>query len=209
MFFKNLKELRTSHGMTQSQLAELLGVAKSTVSMYENGRREPSFETAEAIADIFNIDLNVLVGSKTNDSILSISNVISLPKTKLIPLIGDIACGKPILAEENITDYIKIDTNIKVDFALRCKGDSMINARIFDGDIVYIRQQSDVDDGDIAAVLIGEEATLKKVYKTENRIVLRPCNPMYEDIVFSSNELDNIRILGKAIIFTSLVRHGN
>lgn len=208
MFFKNLKEVRTSQGMTQSQLAKLLGVAKSTISMYENGRREPSFETAEAIADIFNVDLNMLVGSKEGSSTLNISNIIPLPKTKLIPLIGDIACGEPILADENISDYIKIDVNINADFALRCKGDSMINARIFDGDIVYIRQQSDVDNGDIAAVLIGEEATLKKVYKTQNKIVLRPCNPMYEDIVFVCNELNDIRILGKAIAFTSLVRHG-
>ncbi|MBR5825467.1 MAG: XRE family transcriptional regulator, partial [Clostridia bacterium] len=100
------------------------------------------------------------------------------------------------------------DTSVNADFALRCKGDSMINARIFDGDIVYIRQQSDVDDGEIAAVLIGEEATLKKVYKTENKLVLRPCNPMYDDLVYSNDALDSVRILGKAIMFTSLIRHG-
>lgn len=143
-----------------------------------------------------------------SDMILFPNNIIPLPKTKEIPLIGNIACGEPILATENIADYIKVDLSINADFALKCKGDSMINARIFDGDIVYIRQQSDVDDGEIAAVLIGEEATLKKVYKLENKIILRPCNPMYDDIVYSNDELDSVRILGKAIMFTSLVRHG-
>ncbi len=186
----------------------MLGVAKSTVSMYENGRREPGLETIEAIADIFNVDFNMLVGSKANGSVFDIPNVVSLPKTKSVPLLGNIACGEPILAEENVTDYIKVDVDINVDFVLRCKGDSMINARIFDGDMVYIRQQSDVDDGDIAAVLIGEEATLKKVYKHKNKIVLRPCNPLYDDIIYSYDELNNVRILGKAIMFTSLVRHG-
>ncbi|MBQ7296448.1 MAG: helix-turn-helix domain-containing protein [Clostridia bacterium] len=208
MFFKRLKELRVSRNMTQSQLADLLGVAKSTVSMYENGRREPDLETLEAIADIFNVDLNSLASSKDANIFLKIPNIMPLPDAKVIPLLGDIACGEPILATENIADYVKIDMSIDADFALRCKGDSMINARIFDGDIVYIRQQSDVDDGDIAAVLIGEEATLKKVYKTESKIVLRPCNPMYEDIVYLCDELNDIRILGKAIMFTSLVRHG-
>ena len=208
MFFERLKELRISKNMTQSQLADLLGVAKSTVSMYENGRREPDLETLEAIADIFNVDLNSLASSKYTSVFLKIPNIMPLPETKVIPLLGDIACGEPILATENIADYVKIDMSVDVDFALRCKGDSMINARIFDGDIVYIRQQSDVDDGDIAAVLIGEEATLKKVYKTESKIVLRPCNPMYEDIVYSCDELNDVRILGKAIMFSSFVRHG-
>ncbi len=208
MFFKRLKELRVSRNMTQSQLADLLGVAKSTVSMYENGRREPDLETLEAIADIFNVDLNSLASSKDTNVFFKIPNIMPLPETKVVPLLGDIACGEPILATENIADYVKIDMSVDADFALRCKGDSMINARIFDGDIVYIRQQSDVDDGEIAAVLIGEEATLKKVYKTESKIVLRPCNPMYEDIVYSCDELNDIRILGKAIMFSSLVRHG-
>ena len=123
-------------------------------------------------------------------------------------LLGNIACGEPILAEENIEEYIGIDAKANVDFALRCKGDSMINARIFDGDIVYIKQQSDVDDGEIAAVLVGTEATLKKVYKYENKVVLRPCNPMYDDMVYSDEQLNEVRILGKAIMFTSMVRHG-
>lgn len=136
----------------------------------------------------------------------SISNILPIPKTKLVPLVGTIACGTPILAEENIEDYLKADENLLAEFALRCKGDSMINSRIYDGDIVYIRKQSDVDDGEIAAVLIGEEATLKKVYKYPNKVVLRASNPIYDDMVYTNEELENVMILGKAVAFLSLVR---
>ena len=82
----------------------------------------------------------------------------------------------------------------------------MINARIFDGDVVYIRQQPDVDDGEIAAVLIGDEATLKRVHKYPNKLVLSACNPMYNDFVYSGDELESIRIIGKAVAFMSWVR---
>lgn len=318
MFSERLKSLRLSHNMTQKQLAEALGISKSTISMYENGNREPDFETLEAIADILNVDMDQLIGRSLyvprdsvpkririilkyknisisklaelldvdknnlydfifntpvdefnyNDprlhniaDVLGISvdaffgynifsddttdnyinflfdkidkglpltkqeskivcdyinsssdtdflhdNIIPLPKTKSIPLVGSIACGTPILAVENIEDYVKVDEKIPADFALRCKGDSMINSRIYDGDIVYIRQQPDVDDGEIAAVLIGEEATLKKVYKYPNKVVLRASNPIYDDMVYTDEELEDIVILGKAVAFFSLVR---
>ena len=125
---------------------------------------------------------------------------------KNVPLLGTIACGEPILAEENIENYVTVDVKANVDFALKCKGDSMINARIFDGDIVYIHSQPDVENGEIAAVLIGNEATLKKVHKYPNKLVLSPCNPMYDDLVYSEEQLNDIRILGKAVIFVSTVR---
>lgn len=126
--------------------------------------------------------------------------------TRIVPMVGTIACGVPTLAEENIEEYVRIPESVHADFCLRCKGDSMINARIFDGDIVFIRQQDTVENGDIAAVLIGNEATLKRVYKYENRICLRPENPMYETITVEGEELENLRILGKAIMFLSSVR---
>ena len=99
--------------------------------------------------------------------------------------------------------------HISADFALRCKGDSMINARIFDGDIVYIHRQPTVDNGKIAAVRIGDEATLKRIYyfPEDPRLVLRPCNPLYSDMVYCGPELDEVEIIGEAVAFTSLVRH--
>ena len=134
------------------------------------------------------------------------SNIIPMPATRKIPLVGTIACGEPILAAENNEEYVRIPKDLTADFALRCKGDSMINARIFDGDLVYIRQQATVDNGEIAAVLIDNEATLKRVKLYEDHIVLEPENPMYKPLSYWNEEMNTIRILGKAVAFTSLIR---
>lgn len=144
--------------------------------------------------------------SKTLHSVSKIENLIPLPKTKKVPLVGTIACGTPTTAVENIEDYIDMSEDIHADFALRCKGDSMINARIFDGDIVYIRQQPDVDNGEIAAVLIDDEATLKRVFKHKDSLELRAENPTFPPLYYEGSELETIRILGKAVAFLSEVR---
>lgn len=134
------------------------------------------------------------------------SNIIPFPEMRKVPLIGSIACGAPILADEHIEDYVDIPRHISADFALTCKGDSMINARIFDGDIVYIRQQDSVDNGQIAAVLIDSEATLKRVKLYEDHISLEPENPQYRPIVLWGEEMNSVRIIGKAVAFTSAIR---
>ena len=144
--------------------------------------------------------------SKTLNSIPKIENLISLPKTKKIPLVGTIACGTPITAVENVEDYIDMSEDVHADFALRCKGDSMINARIFDGDIVYIRQQPDVENGEIAAVLVEDETTLKRVFKHKDSLELRAENPTFSPLYYEGEELNTIRILGKAVAFLSEVR---
>ena len=132
-------------------------------------------------------------------------NILPMPATYTVPLLGTIACGEPILAAENIEDNVEVPEHIHADFALRCKGDSMINARIHDGDIVYIRQQPAVNNGEIAAVLIGDEATLKRVYVYEDHVVLQPENPAYEPLVYFKDAMQAVRILGKAVGFTSLL----
>lgn len=124
-----------------------------------------------------------------------------LPKMKKIPLIGDIACGEPITAEQNIVDYVEVPDDIHCNFALRCHGDSMIEAGVQDNDVVYIRIQPEVEDGEIAAVRIGDEATLKRVYYDGESLTLVPCNSRYRPKTFSGQELENIRIEGKAIGF--------
>lgn len=128
--------------------------------------------------------------------------------TQRVPMLGEIACGKPIIAEETFECYVEAGANIKCDFCLRAKGDSMVNARIFDGDIVFIRQQSIVNNGEIAAVIIEDEATLKRVYlnQAEGKLVLQAENPAYEPLVYVGEELDHIRILGKAVAFQSDVK---
>lgn len=201
-FKKRLKELRKENYLTQSQLADKLGLAFSTISMYERGEREPDFETLEIIADYFNVTMDYLHG-KTNSP--TPDNIIPLPNMYKIPLLGTIACGEPILAVENIEKHIEVPEDIKADFALRCRGDSMSDARINDGDIVYIRQQSIVDNGEIAAVLIGDEATLKRFYKQGDTVTLMPCNPKYPPFTFQGEQLNEIRVLGKAVAFTSTI----
>ena len=134
------------------------------------------------------------------------SNIQPMPEMRKIPLLGSIACGAPILADEHIEGYVDTPADIHADFTLRCKGDSMINARIFDGDLVYIRQQDEVNNGEIAAVLIDGEATLKRVRLHMDRLILEPANPLYDPIVFRGEEMNEVRILGKAVAFTSIVQ---
>jgi repressor LexA len=126
-------------------------------------------------------------------------------ETKKFPLLGTIAAGIPIFAEEQFESYVEAGANIRADFCLKVQGDSMINARICDGDIVFIGKQSDVNDGEIAAVLIEDEATLKRVYKKKNEIILVAENPAYAPMVYKNEELNQVRILGKAIAFQSNV----
>lgn len=211
-FSERLRQLRTERGISQQTLANSLGdISKSSINMYERGEREPGLEMLEAIADFFNVDMDFLLGksniqNKARAVVFSTDNIIPMPEMRRIPLIGCIACGAPILAEEHIEDYIDIPKHIHADFALTCKGDSMINARIFDGDIVYIRKQDTVENGEIAAVLIEDEATLKRVRLFDDHISLDPENPQYRPIVYWGDEMNSVRILGKAVAFTSCVR---
>lgn len=209
-FSERLRQLRTSRDLSQMEFAKQIKLSKSSINMYERGEREPGLETLEKIADYFNVDMDYLLGksdvvSKSNWS-FNFANIIPMPIMEKIPLLGSIACGAPILAEEHIEDYVDKPAHIKADFSLTCKGDSMINARIFDGDIVYIRQQDTVESGEIAAVLIDSEATLKRVRLFDDHISLEPENPQYRPIVLWGEEMNTVRILGKAVAFTSAVR---
>jgi repressor LexA len=196
-------------GMRQIDLSEKTGIPKSAISQYCSGSFKPKQQRLFLIAKALDVDeawlmgLDVPMEREANDFP---SNIIPIPEMRKIPLIGSIACGAPILADEHIEEYISIPKHINADFALTCKGDSMINARIFDGDIVYIRQQEAVDNGEIAAVLIDGEATLKRVRLYQDRIILEPENPMYDPFVYRGEEMNTVRILGKAVAFTSAIR---
>ena len=209
-FSDRLRQLRTARDLSQMEFSKQIGISKSSVNMYERGEREPSFETLELIADYFNVDMDYLLGKSdvVNKSAWSAlpTNIIPLPVMNKLPLIGAIACGAPILAEEHIEDFVDLPSHIHADFALTCRGDSMINARIFDGDVVYIRQQDTVESGEIAAVLIDSEATLKRVRLFDDHISLEPENPQYRPLVLWGEEMNTVRILGKAVAFTGSVR---
>ena len=188
--------------------AAAIGIPYTTYVGYEKGDREPNSEMLIKIASFFEVTVDYLIG-RTDDKNAYVSlpsNVIPIPRMKKVPLLGDIACGEPILAEENIVDFVNMPVDFPGTFALRCHGDSMINARIFDGDLVYIHQQPVVENGEIAAVLIDNEATLKRVYRYPDRIELRAENPTFRTITFVGEEMTSVSILGKAIVFTSFVR---
>ncbi len=204
---KRIKQRRIDLGLSVDDIAQKIGKNRATVYRYESSEIEDlPTSVLEPLAKALQTTPAYLMGWGNND-IFSINNIIPLPETKKVPLLGTIACGEPILAEENIEDFIKMDKNIDAEFALRCKGDSMVEARINNGDIVYIHQQPDVENGEIAAVLIGNDATLKRVYKYPDKgmLVLKPANPEYEDFIFIGEELNDIRILGKAVAFLSKV----
>ena len=205
-FKEKIKSRRLELGLTLDDVAKIVGVSNATISRWESGvienqRRDKLVLLAKALQ----LSPTELIDAPEDAGALP-DNILPTPEMRRIPLLGNIACGEPILAEENLDGEVDIPKNIRADFALRCKGDSMINARIFDGDLVYIHQQEDVDNGQIAAVLIAEEATLKRVYKYPNRLELRPENPTFPVFQYEGEQLAEVRILGKAVAFTSSVR---
>lgn len=203
-FSSNLRMLRQNRHLSQDKLADELNLSRSLIGMFESGKRKPSYETLELIADFFNVRLDDLSGrSSDNNDFFTVPGMMPIPKMLKKPRIGTIACGEPILAEENFDGYDDVPESIKCDFTLICKGNSMINARINDGDVVYIKQQPTVDNGEIAAVLIDNEATLKRFYSYENKVVLQPENPQYSPLIYVGEEINSVRIIGKAVGFTS------
>lgn len=197
-----IRQKRLEMGLTQEQLGEMVGVNRAAINKWETGRvTNLKRETIKQLSEIFGISPAMLVEPDSTPT-----NVIPLPTMRKIPLIGTIACGTPILAAENHEGDVDVPEHIHADFALRCKGDSMINARIFDGDIVYIRQQDTIESGEIAAVLIDDEATLKRVRLYDDHVVLEPENPQYRPFSYWNEEMNNVHILGKAIAFTSSVQ---
>lgn len=208
---KRIKQARELRGITQEQLGNSLGMNKSTIQRYETGQiSKIKLPVLESIAKALRVNPNwiALKSDEMEDTqiVEVIPNLLPLPKTKKVPLVGTIACGEPITAVENIEDYINMPESIYADFCLKCKGDSMINARIFDGDIVYIKQQPYVENGEIAAVLIESEATLKRVFKHKDSLELRAENPTFSPMYYEGTELNDIRILGKAVAFLSAVK---
>ena len=172
-------------------------ISKSALSQYVNGQSTPDQRKLTILSKALDVSEVWLMGYGDTE-LKNIKNIVFFkPSTKKIPIIGTIAAGEPILAVENIEEYIDLDVKISADFALRVKGDSMVGANIFDGDIVFIRKQSDVDDGEIAAVIIDDSATLKRVFKFENKVVLRAENPKYKPILLNGDK--SVYIVGKAV----------
>ncbi len=206
---KRMQERRKELGISADTLAEHLGVSRSTVFRYENGDIEKvPANLLSDIAKFLRTSEAFLMGwEDTSESV--ITNIYPV-ELKRFPLLGEIACGLPIYANEDRESYIMAGTNIKADFCLKAKGDSMVKARILDGDIVFIKKQDMVENGEIAAVIVNNdnEATLKRFfyYAEKSMVILKAENPTYEDMIFTYEELNNFHVLGKAIAYQSDVK---
>jgi repressor LexA len=200
-FGSRLRTARKAKQLTQKELAAKIKAAHNSISNWENDQNMPDPDTIQNLCWALDVEPNYFFSVDSSPL-----NIVPMPKMRKVPLLGSIACGAPILAEEHIDGEVDTPKSIHADFALTCKGDSMINARIFDGDIVYIRQQETVENGEIAAVLIDNEATLKRVCLFDDHISLEPENPQYRPIVLWGEDMNTVHILGKAVAFTSVVR---
>jgi repressor LexA len=199
-----IKARRKEIAMSAERLAEKVGVSPATIYRYEKGDIEKvPVDVIKDIAKALNTTPAYLMGWETSPAAPTIpAGFEPRPKTVKRPLVGDIACGEPITAEQNVQEYVDVPEGIVCDFCLRCHGDSMIDAGIRDNDVVYIKTQPQVEDGEIAAVRIGDEATLKRVYYDGSTITLVPANSAYRPKSYSGPELDDIQIEGKATGYT-------
>ena len=209
---ERIKRRREELGISVEEVAKKLGKHRATIYRYESDEiRTFPRDVLAPLAAVLQTTPAALMGWEEFQPAMP-DNVMPMPQMRQIPLVGTIACGQPITAVEAVEDIIEIPEHIHADFALRCKGDSMINARIYDGDIVYIRQQPKVENGEIAAVLIEDgaeygEATLKRVYLSPGQLVLQAENPQFAPLVFVGDDMNHVRIMGKAIAFTSTIKH--
>ncbi len=205
MIGDRIKALRKARRMTLEELAEAAGTSRQNIHRYENGTvSNIPHERIAAIAAALDTTPAALLGWENVMPVRGSSGI----AVKRLPILGEIACGEPILASEERAGFAVADGGLDADFCLRAHGDSMIGARIYDGDLVFIREQSAVDNGEIAAVIINDEATLKRVYyyPEEGKLILSPENPRYAPLVYINDELGTIKILGKAVAFQSTVR---
>lgn len=215
-----IRKRREKLGLSQDELAKRLGYrSRSSINKIELDQRNLTQSKIKAIAEALDTTPSYVMGWETKpesdvENIYSVHGTFdeSLSKygampirTKKIPLLGKIACGEPIYCNEERGNYVLTDENIDADFCLIAQGDSMTGARIYNGDVVFIRKQPVVYNGEIAAVCIGDEATLKRVYyyPEKQKLVLSPENSSFEPLIYVGEELEEVHILGKAVAFQS------
>lgn len=207
--YDRIKSRRTELGLTVEELAHKMGYKdKSSISKIENGKADIPQSKIAAFADALQTTPAYLMGWEEQPEPKKPTippGFEPMPKMKKIPLIGAIACGEPITAEQNIKKMVDVPENIRCDFSLTCHGDSMVDAGIHDKDVVYIRIQPEVENGEIAAVRIDGEATLKRVYYNPGTLTLMPANPAYAPMIYTGPQLEEVHIEGKAVGWTHWV----
>lgn len=210
---RRIRARREELGITQEELATKLGYKnKSSIAKIETGTNDIVQSKVVEFARVLDTSVAYLMGweeKKNPNTNKTLSNVFPL-ELKRFPMLGEIACGIPKYTNEDRESYVMSGTDIKADFCLKAVGDSMTGARIFDGDIVFIRQQDIVENGEIAAVVVNSDsdATLKRLYYYQDKgiLILKAENPAYEDLIFQNEELEEVHVLGKAIAFQSDIR---
>lgn len=204
--YKNIKRRRQQLKMTQTDLALKMGYAdKSMIAKIEKGNVDLPQSKILAFANVLETTPGELMGwDYEAEPTETVDNIYKLDKIKL-PMLGKVACGEPIFADEDRESYIMVGTDIGADFCLQCQGDSMINARIHDGDIVFVKKTDIVENGAIAVVIIDDEATLKRFfyYREQNLVILKPENPKYQDIILTGEQLNQVKVIGRAVAFQS------
>ena len=213
IFKDRLTEAMALRGMRASELAKRTGLSKARISQYVNGKFIPKSDAILTIAEVLGVSELWLMGKTasmepTRRAEIPCPENVSPLRLCRYPILGEIACGLPTLAVEDPDAGYVTAAETNADFCLTAKGDSMIGARIYDGDEVFIQQTDLVENGEIAAVVVDGEATLKRVYyyPEEEKLILTPENPAYEPLVFVGRELADIRILGRAVAFQAKLR---
>ena len=198
---QNIRYYLKKYGKTQKEICKDLGFKEMTFSDWVNAKTYPRIDKIEKMANYFHVQKADLVEEKRKP----LKNIVPIERC-MVPIIGQIAAGKPILADEHIEAFLPCDTGVHADFGLVVSGDSMIGADIHDGDVVFIRSQPIVDDGQIAAVRIDDDATLKRFYKNPDGCTLVSMNPQYPPMIFNSDNCDSIQIIGLAVAKYSVIK---
>lgn len=204
-FARNIKYYLNERNMTQTELAKTLDYPEMTVSNWVNAKYYPRIDKIQEMADFLSINKSDLIEDKSKDiDITKIPGIIPIKKIKRIPILGVIHCGEPIWAEENFEGYFSTDPELfMADFSLYATGDSMIDANIYEGDLVFFRKTPSPDTGTIVAVLIDDEAALKKYTKTDTALIFSPCNDKYNPIVITETTDKSVMILGEMVAVLS------
>lgn len=201
-FSKRLSDIMLEREISQSELARRANISASSVSDWLNNKYDAKQDKIDIIAKVLDVSPTYLMGYDVDPEriIDDIPGITPLRRVKKIPILGQIACGEPILCQENYEGYYMADPSIiSADFTLYAEGDSMIDANIQDGDLVFIKQTPVVENGSICAVLIDDSATLKRFYKTDNQIILQPENNKYQPIIITEEDMRDVRILGEMV----------
>lgn len=205
-----LRELRQERGLKQGDLALSVGVAQSTLSAWELGKFDIDTDSLRKLSEIFDVSVDYLIYNdnvRRRQTVNNFGNILPI-STKRVPLLGEIACGQPIYTNEEFGEFADVYDDLRCDFCLRAKGDSMVGAGIKDGDIVFCRQSEMVENGRVAAIGIGDEATLKRFYyyPDQNRVILASENPAFPPMIYDGQSISEIRVLGEAVAYQSRIR---